>query len=307
MGARILFEEPTLFRILTDEALLNMGEEFQLICQKYSKLQRRLKKSKHPIYTQMVYYRKTLRLYEEGVEPYNISKFLGIRFSTILSWIKGHHPLSSYIVSEFNYHFGYTLGAAIGDGAVSYPNIIFSWLKDEDFVDAIADSVKSMGLKTWVWKKRNHQVAFCNAIFAQLVLLGKHSAQTLLPLLSSSKEVAIGVVSGFFDAEGRSGWGKKYLYDAPRASNTKIEIIHLIKGLLDYLGIHSTILKSKNKEFISPKTNKKYRPKSEYIYSVRIKRCCVKRFYKLIGFRIKRKQEELSKLVQTRFRYICPI
>ncbi|MEN2975493.1 MAG: LAGLIDADG family homing endonuclease, partial [Candidatus Caldarchaeales archaeon] len=293
-------EEPIFFKVLTDEELLRINEVINKTYQK----RRHFKDS---IYIRMVKYRKVFRLHKEGLSLYEISKEIGVSFSTIYFWFKGHHPLSQYIVPDLNWYFGYIIGAAIGDGAVSRSTIIFSWLKDKDFADAIADSAKNIGLNAWVWKKRGYQVAMSNTILADIVLIGKRHATTLLPLLLSDKDVSIGVLSGWFDAEGRSGLSQKSPYDAPRASSTNIEIINLMKALLDNLRIHSTIIKEKSREFISPSTKKRYKPKSEYVYSLRIRRCCVVRFKHIIGFRIKRKQEELVKLTNTKFKHICPI
>ena len=77
--------------------------------------------------------------------------------------------------------------------------------------------------------------------------------------------------------------------------------------LLEYLNIHHTIGEELTKdEFISLSAGKRYRPKSDKIYYLRISRCCVIRFSKLIGFRIKRKMVTLMTLIrESRFKEIC--
>jgi len=68
--------------------------------------------------------------------------------------------------------------------------------------------------------------------------------------------------------------------------------------LLDLLGIHHTIGGFKNaKEFMSPQTGKMYKPKSGKMYTIRIHRYCTIRFSKLVGFRMRRKQERLHMLI----------
>ena len=299
-------QEPQLFVDLNDEELLRVANVIERLCPKYRK--RRLRRS---IFRQIVLYRKTLRLSAEGLNYSEIARELGLRRSTPYFWLHGKStPFTVFNIPEPNFDFGYLLGSGIGDGFVDSDSrqVLYSWLKDEDFANAIVESAKRLKIYGHKWFRRSWQVVVANVVISELVKVGKKDPLTLLPILRINKEVARGALAGF-DAEGSPGSfnANGYKYDSPRGRCCKKEVIELMARLLEYLNIHHTIGEELTRdEFISPSTGKRYKPKFNKIYYLRISRCCVKRFSKLIGFRIRRKMDALMTLIrESRFKEIC--
>jgi len=83
--------------------------------------------------------------------------------------------------------------------------------------------------------------------------------------LSINGGIAKGALTGWFDAEGTCGSFNPngYKYDAPRATPTNKDVVKLMAQLLDIFKIHYTVGSQQNKEFISPKTRKKHKPRSD--------------------------------------------
>lgn len=302
-----LNDEPELFRDLKDDDLLEIANIIENnITSKYHT--RRLHRS---IYRQTVLYRKFIRLLNEGLEYFEIAHLLNLRNSTTYFWLKkGVSPFTSYKIPPPTYDLGYVIGSGIGDGFIDSKGRItqYSWLKDEDFADAIVKSLKRLGVPVWKWKKRGWQVAFQNVVITELIKIGKKYPLKLLPILTLNIEIIKGALTGWFDAEGSAGSFNLngYKYDAPDGSSTNEDIIKLMACLLDILDIHYTTGCFENKEFVSPRNGKKYRPKSNKTYIIRIQRCCIIKFNNLIGFRIIRKKEQLIKLIEnSNFKKVC--
>jgi hypothetical protein len=250
-----------------------------------------------------------IRLSNEGLQYSEIGKILGIRKSTVYFWLQGHLPWASYKLPLINFGFGYIIGSGIGDGTVINDGriLMYSWLKDEDFADAIVQYAKELGISVHKWYKRGWQVAITNVPISELVWIGKKHPYHLLPMISSDVNVTKGVLTGWFDSDGTPGCiPEKYRYDSPHADCINREIIEVMGILLDMLEIHYTINQQKTREFVSPQTGKKYRPKSEKIYRLRIRRCCVIKFSKEVGFKIRRKRYLLERLIKgAKFKDIC--
>jgi len=135
-------QEPQLFANLTDEELLRIANVIERVCRKYRG--RRLRRS---IFRQTVLYRKTLRLSAEGLNYSEVARELGLRKSTPYFWLHGKStPFTVFNIPEANFDFGYLLGSGIGDGFVDGDGrqLLYSWLKDEDFANAIVESAKKL-------------------------------------------------------------------------------------------------------------------------------------------------------------------
>ena len=300
-------QEPQLFANLTDEELLRIADVIERFCPKYRG--RRLRRS---IFRQTVLYRKALRLSAEGLSYCEVAKELGLQNSTPYFWLSGKStPFTSFNIPEPNFDFGYLIGSGIGDGSADSNGrqVQYSWLKDEDFATTIVESAKKLNIYGHKWFRRNWQAVVANVLISELFKVGKEDPLSLLPILRINKEVARGALAGWFDAEGSPGSfnANGYKYDSPRGRCCKKEVIELMGKLLDYLDIHYTTGEEMTKEeFISPRGGKRYKPKSEKIYYLRISRCCVIRFNKLIGFRIKRKMKALMTLIrESKFKEVC--
>ena len=291
--------------LVSDDDLLEIAKLVELNFRRYQNKNR----CRRSLYHQIALYRKTIRLSNEGLQYFEIGRILGIRSSTVYSWLWGHSPWTIYKLPLTNFGFGYIIGSGIGDGTVIDDGriLIYSWLKDEDFADIIVQYTKQLNINAHKWYKRGWQVAIANVPIAELVWIGKKYPFHLLPIISSEVSVIKGVLNGWFDADGSPGsFSLKCKYDAPHADSLNREIVEVMGVLLDLLGIHYTINRQKTKEFISPQTGKKYKPKSEEIYRLRIRRCCTVKFSREVGFKIRRKKYALDKLIDnTKFKNIC--
>jgi len=288
------------------EVLLNKVDEkylleiANLVESRFKRYQRQ--RCHYSLYRQIALYREAIRLANEGLQYYEVAKILGVRKSTIYFWLnRGHKPWTSFKLPPINFELGYVIGSGIGDGSIADDGrmLVYSWLKDEDFADTIVRCVEELGIYAHKWYKRNWQVMITNTTIAELVWIGKKHPRYLIPIMSSDINAIKGVLTGWFDSDGTSGTtSEKYRYDAPHAFSISREVVKTMGILLDILGIHYTIGYQRLKEFISPQTGKEYKPKSEKIYQLRIKRCCTIRFSKEIGFKITRKRYALERLIE---------
>jgi hypothetical protein len=289
--------------LVSDDDLLEIG---RLIESKFPR-----GRYHHSLYHQLVFYKKAIRLYNEGLTWYEVSKELGIRESATYHWlVLGRKPWSTYKIPPATFDFGYLLGSGIGDGTMSAngKKLLYKWIKDEDFADKIVESARNLNVYAYKWyRERGWFVIISNVVISELVWIGKTNPYLLLPIISNMK-VGRGVLSGWFDAEGSPAISglSEYKYCVPCAASTNKELIEVMGKLLDMLNIHYTINKQETKEIRDPRTRKVYKPKSEKLYRLRIRRCCVIKFNEVISFRISRKKAVLEKIIQqSGFKNVC--
>jgi len=63
-------------------------------------------------------YQEGMRLLQSGYSPYEIGETLGIYWSTVYAWRRGHKPWSAKWEPKPSPELAYVLGALLGDGTV---------------------------------------------------------------------------------------------------------------------------------------------------------------------------------------------
>lgn len=225
-----------------------------------------------------------------------------IRSSTITNWFRRYHPLGRNVIPIVNPCLGYLLGAGLGDGSGNFTEseLRFQGLRDIDFARKLKASTRCC---SWIYRRPGTEifdVEISNRILTELVATAKLKPMVLQTLLAFNAETTRAAISGFFDAE---GWGGGNL----GAAVTKREMIDLICILLAKEQIHYTRTSGRqDRVMISPSNHKEYVRNSEFIHKVTIRRCCFRRFARIVGFSIRRKQENLELFISSnRFVRTC--
>ncbi len=137
---------------------------------------------------------------------------------------------------------------------------------------------------------------FLNSLLSQLltllgylILIAKKDPLAIYPLLRKYPTS----IRALYDAEG-------YISKSVILANKDPQIIKLCSRVLQLLKIHYIIRQNRCPNIMKdPRTNKLY-PTKPIIYEVYIRRCCLMRFRKYIGFEISRKNEKLDELIERR-------
>lgn len=259
------------------------------------------------IWRRILLFRETLQLASGGLGDRRISRILSGKYRYIPCWAvsdwiyRGMNPLGRHKIPVVTPGLGYDIGAGLGAGhpSISARYVAFQCLRDYDFAETLRNSIDG----AWIGTDSATgfpDVYIANKMIVELIAAGRIDSSILLKILLFGEEVTKASVRGFFDAEGE-------VTDSVKAKNTNIEIIKCISTLLTHLGIHHTIHRNKQEvEFPSPNNGKLYEKKTNYILEICVRRCCLYRFNKLVGFSIQRKQNLLQTFVErTRFRQIC--
>lgn len=243
-------------------------------------------------------------LYEEGLNDSKIASKVGVSPSAIQRWRRKRGLTSNFnrnsdlctdVSLEPTRNLGYFCGLVIGDGSLKYAKktrnyrIKVNSTKTE-LVRVFESSANKLGLKVHKWMTESEtsfsssKVTQYGACVDSKILYEKLKSYKLdnhkfdIPRFLSTNESEKGFLSGYFDSEGGTS-GKEVRADSKWKSN-----LEKVKRLLIKNGISATI-------YPRPRENPTR-------YRIRIFRHkSIKRFAKLVNFRIERKRENLKRIV----------
>ncbi|MEM2083649.1 MAG: LAGLIDADG family homing endonuclease [Nitrososphaerota archaeon] len=260
------------------------------------------------------YYEIMQKIYEEAIKLHKENNFGGRRISkiieekygiklhwTIKGWIyKGKHPLGNSKKVKLCRELAYVIGAWLGDGTLAYYRRRSNYLiklkvKDYDFAKEYG---RCAGIANGnpvpyrpIREKHDgkYSVKFCNVQLFYLLKKSKENPWILMPYI---KLFPAEVCRGFFDSEGSPSFNGKYCFVIAR--NDNLELLKMIAELLKSLGMSTKIYTTKitSKTKIIKGIIARRNVDKTYILYIQKKEGTIK-FYKLIGFEIKRKQEKL--------------
>ncbi|MEM3816337.1 MAG: LAGLIDADG family homing endonuclease [Candidatus Bathyarchaeia archaeon] len=270
------------------------------------------RKSPNPFLKYLIYkLMKEIIKNEERISTYRIAEKINNEFklgkkklsSTIYQWLTdGRHPLSNIKIPRPSCKIAQVICATLGDGAVAYARkrgvrkINFSNIKDLDFVLEVKKLMEgSCGGTAYC---RKNKLGYFDLDYDDSTFLG------YLVYIAKKDPLRIGklvqryprAIRGLFDAEGCVN--EKTM--SVTLVNRDERVIALVSLALSKLRIHHVIRLRKYLPFMIDKRRKKIYSCNPIGHEVYIRRCCLKRFKRLIGFSIKRKQETLEKIIKRR-------
>lgn len=200
-----------------------------------------------------------------------------------------------------SFSLGYVLGAILGDGSCSKIRMgkikgckprfrynVYIGVKDEDFIDAFILNAESLGVHCYRYFKSKE------GIFAVYI-----TSRKLFEFIKgfdfnfSDKEMIIGFLRGFYDAEGCFYILKNSFSSMIALKNKNKSLVCLCKDLLLLFGVHSSS--------ISKTYGSSFNPNGIYYGLVVSDKRSVKNFFKFIGFSIRRKQEKFGLIPEEYF------
>jgi len=216
-------------------------------------------------------------------------------------------PKSAY---DFTPELGYVVGVVIGDGTIHRRTIKLKTI-DYDFIEAFRYNIeKWSGIKTkerivtieeTLRHLKNSKESVVKTLrhpknMYDIRLYSQEASMFLKSLIdnilnnkididSLPKEFKIMFIKGLFDSEGSVGYNKnKYgrIYPKVIFCNKDVRLVKLVENILHSFGFHTTKYVSKYNEW--------------FITIAKVKE--VLKFYNMIGFSIKRKQDKLKKLIK---------
>lgn len=202
-------------------------------------------------------------------------------------------PESAKILNE---DLAYILGVAYGDGHISVKQrrVILS-VTDKDFALKFKETIERWSgfkarfftrlikLDEYIKNRKIQYVSYIDSIKASSFLKNFD----LNFLRNSEDKIKSAFVKGFFDSEGTVSKKQTGL----SCSNTNINLIYLIKTLLNSFGIEPKINIAKTRPI-------RNHPGNRPIYILHIHKMeSILKYYNLIGFNIQRKQERLIKQI----------
>lgn len=265
-------------------------------------------------------HQKVVELRKRGLGRYEIARVTGIPLGTVGSWLRGTEPgmclnksreiliknlrlahskleksrtkrlieLSNKVTTEF----AYVLGAVLGDGYIYFnPNggcHVRLSVKDRDFAQTFYNYLKNWSkVNCRIYKYRGFWRVYCCSVVVAKFLKNFD----LNEMASIPEDVICSFLKGLFDAEGNISRKRVRFY------NSDINLINLVRDLLENVGIENIKVFKRKKE-IHSFGDRKHLVKAVYCLSISRKKN-IELFNKKIGFSIKRKQAKLEKELQS--------
>ncbi|WP_456395721.1 LAGLIDADG family homing endonuclease [Thermococcus sp.] len=230
------------------------------------------------------------KIKESIADEFNVS----VSKATVLRWCNGTHNTfnkTKRVNLEPSPELAYIVGAYLGDASVSERNYQYRIrLKviDRDFAQSFERALRTMGANPRTGFERNRGRAnrwWVEVTNKELFMFLKGPKERLFEVAGAYPKEFL---RGFFDSEGSA-----IVYPnraRVEASNYDLEILELCKELLERLGIHSKIYKTKRKGQTVVIRGKEYRYNSD-LFTLRIyQQDSVYRYTVEVGFSIQRKQ-----------------
>jgi len=232
-----------------------------------------------------------------------ISNINDFKKSTIRSWREGHHPLGCLNIPLVTPEFLWILAGVIGDGdAVVYHHkqkqldmfVVRLRTKDQDFCALSKEAFNEAGIAatSYLIKGENSYrcVGYSLLVFSIIKAIREETEQAvnrLLRPLLVTPTMKRSFIKGCADSEGyvHIKWinGRIVGYDIYVFTNKNMELVRFVSELLDDLRYPHSITK-----------------KAKDCYGIRLRTrdpWVVLRFNEEIGFSIRRKSEDLQKVV----------
>jgi intein-encoded DNA endonuclease-like protein len=259
-------------------------------------------------------YNDVLKLRKRGLSYTEIRKKIyrkygvWISLSTISDWLHGvHSPYNDERTPSLerlkpSEDLGYVIGVRLGDGYIyenSSKHIIGLGAKDKEFVEkfgiCLGNVLKRKPIKPWKDVRRRYIVEAKSKTLCKL-LRKPVDLKRIRRYVEHCPKCAAAFLRGLFDSEGnvcKNGYIRLY--------NTNYEILVYAQRLLwKYFGIEATgpwPHKQKGEPMHDPRTEKLYKATKDCYY-LYIGAESLPRFYRYIGFTIKRKQKRLEEYLK---------
>ena len=260
-------------------------------------------------------YDKAVRLAKEGRPGTEISKETGTPDATVRGWlVNGRKPWTRYEFFKPRYsdQLTYVIRVYMGDGSISRWRNRFSLRlgrKDKEFADKFSSTcAQVLGKKPYsvrhVRDRDTYETIISNASFCKFLQQG------LTYLDRYVREHPSGFVRGLADSDGcptvtttRKRGKPWFLVQVVVATSTSIRLLSYTRTILrECLGIKATLV-YKGKPRPSVFKNKLFRSKKR-VFDLRISRFGdVKRFTRVVGFELARKQEKLDAAIAVRDKF----
>jgi DNA endonuclease len=260
-------------------------------------------------------YGDTVHLAQKGRSVTEISKETGMPEATIRGWlVDGRRPWTRYelfrpISSD---QLSYVIGVYMGDGSISRWRNRFSLrlsVKDKEFADKFSSAcAQILGKKSYsvrhVEDRDNYETIVANVSFCKFLARG------LLGLDWYVRKHPSGFVRGLADSDGCPAVtttrkrGKPWFFvQVVVATSTSIRLLSYTRTILrEYLGLKATFV-YKGKPRPSVYKNKLFNSKKR-VFDLRISRFGdVKRFSRIVGFDLARKQHKLDAAIAVHERF----
>ncbi len=248
--------------------------------------------------------RRIKKLREDGLSYSGISRKIGKEFNvriskaTVLRWCKGTNDTfnkTKKVQLTPSPELAYVVGAYFGDASATegsnYRYKVKLKVIDREFAEAFAGALRGIGL--------NPRMGFENDRTRTGRWYVEVTSKGLFRFLTEPRERLFEVagayprefLKGFFDSEGSAVVSKGRV--KVLASNYDIEVLRLCQNLLEGLGIHSKIYKTKHKGQLVVIRGKQYRYNSDLFTLTINRKESVYRYTREVGFSITRKQNKL--------------
>ena len=253
-------------------------------------------------------------LRNRGLSYYKIveeleSKGIKVSRATVMRWCNGsHNPFNRMNLVKLSPspELSYIVGVFFGDGSVYLDNAGGGYkykvrlkVVDREFAEEFKRSLESIGLKPSLRFERNKTRTDRWCVEAYSKSLYTFLKQPKEKLFEIAREYPKEFLRGFFDSEGSVGWCERHRVLFIDASNYDKDVLNFSRDMLESLGIHSKIYKTKRKGSIVQIRGQKFQYNSD-LYSLRIsRRADVAKFAKIVGFTIKRKMDTLVNALST--------
>jgi intein-encoded DNA endonuclease-like protein len=260
-------------------------------------------------------YDEAVHLAQKGRSVTEISNETGMPDATIRGWLlDGRRPWTRYELFRptSSDQLSYVIGVYMGDGSISRWRNRFSLrlsVKDKEFADKFSSTcAQILGKEPYsvrhVEDRDNYETIVANVSFCKFLERG------LLGLDRYVREHPSGFVRGLADSDGcpavttTKKRGKPWFFvQVVVATSTSIRLLSYTRTILrECLGLKATFL-YKGKPRLSVYKNKLFNSKKR-VFDLRISRFGdVKRFSRVVGFDLARKQEKLDAAIAVHERF----
>lgn len=253
-------------------------------------------------------YNKAIELHRRGLGKRKIAQMLGISESTVSSWIyKGIKPDDTQKYLELgrkeydidlspSFELSYIIGVVMGDGWISTvgrQHQIGLATKDKEFAEEFCRCLKKVikGSDPKIGVKKDPR-------FGRTLYIVKINSRKLVNFIQSVNEAYLtknypeGFLRGLFDSDGYVTYHRKSYARRVALVNTSLQLLQMVKRILSSVfGIESKIYEKGVPDTPVIKGKKKV-----YLLAISKKEDIVK-FYRFIGFTIKRRMKKLEEIV----------
>ncbi len=239
-----------------------------------------------------------------------IEEVYGVRLSKsqVSEWLRGiHNPFNGCRIPSIDFlektpELAYVIGVVSGDGWAVRKRKgdarIGGMVKDREFIEEFSRCLGQV-LNRYPPKPAPIGNGFFRVIVqskALYDLLRKPiDIEVIRPFVEHCEECMKSFLRGFFDSEGSVS-----SYGSITCVNTDERLINYVKMLLNNLGIKTTgphLQMKRGTPFFSKKRGKTYRTRKD-AYSLYIRTCSRLKFYELVGFTIKKRQQRLEEYLR---------